>query len=114
MHSCDHTDSESHHTVSDSRSVHATHTMHMNPGYVGHVRSSKEEVRLKIAGKLVQGVTYDKILDDIRKSVSDNFKRIHLIQRKDINNMERAFKLEWREVRGTMMMPPVLRHGWRR
>ena len=47
-----------------------------------------------IAGKLVQGVTYDKILDDIRNSVSDNFKRIHLIQRKDINNIERAFKQE--------------------
>ena len=66
--------SESHHTVSESR--------------------NEEEVRLKIAGKLVQGVTYDKILDDIRNSVSDNFKRIHLIQRKDTNNMERAFKLE--------------------
>ena len=51
-------------------------------------------VRLKIAGKLVQGVTYDKILDDIRNSVSDNFKRIHLIQRKDINNVECAFKQE--------------------
>ena len=30
----------------------------------------------------------------VRHSVRDNFKRIHLIQRKDINNMESAFKLE--------------------
>ena len=34
------------------------------------------------------------ILDDICSSVSDDFRRIHLIQRKDINNIERAFKLE--------------------
>ena len=69
------------------------HTHYAHEPRLGHIRLS-EEVRLKIAGKLVQGVTYDKILDDIRNSVSDNFKRIHLIQRKDINNIERAFKLE--------------------
>ena len=67
--------------------------MYAHEPRLGHIRLS-EEVRLKIAGKIVQGVTYDTILDDIRNSGSDNFKRIHLIQRKDINNMERAFKLE--------------------
>ena len=36
----------------------------------------------------------DKILDDVRSSVSDNFKRVHLLQRKDIHNIERIFKLE--------------------
>ena len=69
------------------------HTHYAHEPKLGHIRL-REEVRLKIAGRLVQGVTYDKILDDIRNSVSDNFKRIHLIQRKDINNIERAFKLE--------------------
>ena len=55
------------------------HTHYAHEPRLGHIRLS-EEVRLKIAGKLVQGVAYDKILDDIRNSVSDNFKRIHLIQ----------------------------------
>ena len=36
----------------------------------------------------------DKILDDVRNSVSDNFKRVHLLQRKDTHNIERIFKLE--------------------
>ena len=69
------------------------HTHYAHEPRLGHIRLS-EEVRLQIAGKLVQGVTYDKILDYIHNSVSDNFKRIHLIQRKDINNIECAFKLE--------------------
>ena len=66
--------------------------MYMHEPRLGHIRLS-EEVRLK-TGKLVQGVSYEKILDDIRNSASDDFKRIHLIQRKDINNIECAFKLE--------------------
>ena len=69
------------------------HTHYAREPRLGHIRLSKD-VRLNIAGKLAQGVTFDKILDDIRNSVSDNFKRIHLIQRKDINNIERAFRLE--------------------
>ena len=36
----------------------------------------------------------DKILNDVRSSVSDNFKRVHLLQHKDIHNIERIFKLE--------------------
>ena len=48
----------------------------------------------KIAGKLAQRVTLDKILDDVRSSVNDNFKRVHLLQRKDIHNIERIFKLD--------------------
>ena len=69
------------------------HTHYAHESRLGHIRLSEED-RLKIAGKLAQGVTFDKILDDIRSSVSDNFKRIHLLQRKDINNIERALKLE--------------------
>ena len=50
--------------------------------------------RLQIAGKLAQRVTLDKILDDVCSSVSDNFNRVHLLQRKDIPNIERLIKLE--------------------
>ena len=69
------------------------HTHYAHESRLGHIRLSEED-RLKVAGKLAQGVAFDKILDDIRSSVSDTFKRIHLIQRKDINNIERALKLE--------------------
>ena len=69
------------------------HTHYAHESRLGHIRLSEED-RLKVAGKLAQGVAFDKILDDIRSSVSDTFKRIHLIQRKDINNIERALKQE--------------------
>ena len=69
------------------------HTHYGHQTRLGHIRLGAQD-RLQIAGKLAQGVTLDKILDDERSSVSDNFKRIHIIQRKDTNNMERAFKLE--------------------
>ena len=52
MHRCDHTDSESHHTVGESKSVPHRHYAHKPR--LGHIRLS-EEVRLNIAGKLVQG-----------------------------------------------------------
>ena len=67
-----------HTTQSVKAEVCRTHYAHESR--LDHVRIS-EEVRLKITGKLDQGVTYDKILDDIRNSVSDNFKRIQLTQR---------------------------------
>ena len=69
------------------------HTHYGHQTRLGHIRLGAQD-RLQIAGKLAQGVTLDKILDDVRSSVSDNFKRVHLLQRKDIHNIERIFKLE--------------------
>ena len=80
------------HTI-QSVKAEVCHAHYAHETRLGHIRLSEED-RVKIAGKLAQGVTFDKILDDIRSSVSDDFKRIHLIQRKDINNIECAFKLE--------------------
>ena len=80
------------HTI-QSVKAEVCHTHYAHETRLGHIRLSEED-RVKIAGKLAQGVTFDKILDDIRSSVSDDFKKIHLIQRKDINNIECAFKLE--------------------
>jgi hypothetical protein len=76
-----------------SVSAEVCHTHYAHDTRLGHIRLSEGD-RLKIAGKITQGVTYDKILDDIRNSVSDEFERIHLIQRKDINNIQRSLKLE--------------------
>ena len=70
-----------------------THYIYGHQTRLGHIRLGAQD-RLQIAGKLAQGVTLDKLLDDVRSSVSDNFKRVHLLQRKDTHNIERIFKLE--------------------
>ena len=54
MHSCNHTDSESHPTVK----VKVCHAHCAHEPRLGHIRLSKE-VTLKIAGRLVQGIVYD-------------------------------------------------------
>ena len=48
---------------------------------------------MQIAAKLKQGVTFERIIDDIRDSVSSSFSRIHLTRRKDLSNIQRAFGL---------------------
>ena len=57
---------------------------------IGHVRLAKGD-RLSIAAQLAQGVSFDKILDNIRESVGTDFERIHLVNKKDLYNVERAF-----------------------
>ena len=69
------------------------HTHYGHQTRLGHIRLGAQD-RLQIAGKLAQGVTLDKILDDVHSSVSHNFKRVHLLQRKDIHNIERIVKLD--------------------
>ena len=49
------------------------------------------EYRLTIAGKLIQGVTFECILDDIRNNMDSSVDRIHLTSRKDKGNIERAY-----------------------
>ena len=80
-----------HSLPSVSAKVYHIHYVHNTR--LGHLRLSQED-RLKIAGKITQGVTYNKMLDVICNSVSDEFERIHLIQRKDINNIQQSLKLE--------------------
>ena len=50
--------------------------------------------REMIAAKMKNGVSRQRILDDIRESVSENFHRQHLINRQDLANFERAFALQ--------------------
>ena len=47
-----------------------------------------------IAAQLAQGVTFQRILDNIRDSVAHKLDRSHLATRKDIANIERAFGLQ--------------------
>ena len=56
-----------------------------------HLRLSKEN-RNEIAAKLKQGVSRQKIIDNIRDNVQD-FKRCHLLERKDVHNIQKAFGL---------------------
>ena len=51
--------------------------------------------RCNIAAKHKVRVTYDIILNDMRDNVPNNkFDRIHLISRKDVQNIEQCFGLE--------------------
>ena len=62
------------------------------PGHtsdLGHIHLS-EKTRLLVAGQLHQGVSFQHILDEIRDSSGRELKRIHLITRKDLHNIERS------------------------
>ena len=71
----------------DICTTHYGHTLSL-----GHVRLSCS-TRLDIARKLSQGVTVERILDDVRNSVISRFNRSHLLTKKDISNIERSFHL---------------------
>ena len=49
--------------------------------------------RQQIAAKLQQGISKEKILDDIRESVGLEFQREHLFGKRDLFNIEKAFGL---------------------
>ena len=59
---------------------------------LGYTRLSETD-RLTIAGQLAQGITFERILDNIRDNVGSKFERIHLTTRKDISNIERSYGL---------------------
>lgn len=59
-----------------------------------HIRLPKEK-RQELAAKLKHGVPKDRILSDIRESVSeDTLSRQHLLERKDLSNIQKAFGLK--------------------
>ncbi len=59
-----------------------------------HIRLSKEK-RQELAAKIQQGVPRDRILSDIRERVTDEkLSREHLLERKDLSNIQRAFGLK--------------------
>ena len=46
-----------------------------------------------LAGQLLLGVSFQHILDNIRDNVGGELKRIHLLTRKDIRNIEKSYHL---------------------
>ena len=71
----------------DITSTHYGHTIDL-----GHLRLSKQQ-RQSIAGQLLQGVSFDSILDKIRDSIGSSLQRIDLLTKKDLYNIERSFHL---------------------
>lgn len=59
---------------------------------LGHIRIPSQD-RLAIAGLIAQGVSFDKVLDKIRDNVGSHLERLHLLTKKDILNIERAFNM---------------------
>ena len=59
---------------------------------LGHI-PLPQDIRHGIAGQLAMGVHFDSILDKVRNSVGNQLERTHLIMKKDLYNIEKAFKL---------------------
>ena len=60
---------------------------------IGHLRIPAPE-RINIAAQLAQGVTFEKILDCVRDSVESKVQRIHLMNRKDLHNIQQAYNIQ--------------------
>ena len=74
-----------------SVAINATHYGHEKE--LQHVWIPKGK-RKEIAAKLQQGVTRERIIDDIRGSVRDSFQRHHLVNNQDWKNIESAVGLK--------------------
>ena len=83
----------SHNEYDKSILVEVCHSHYGHSQTLGHLRLP-DTTRQRIAGQLAQGVSFERILDDIRDTVGDRFNRIHLVTRKDIANIERAYGLK--------------------
>ncbi|VEN39545.1 unnamed protein product [Callosobruchus maculatus] len=62
---------------------------------LAHINLTKTE-RKHIAGKISEGVSFEKILDEIRDSITDktSLGRINLLDRQDLRNITRDFSLK--------------------
>ena len=57
---------------------------------LAHVRLSDSD-KVTIAGKLSLGVDIQHILDDVRDNIGSKYQRLHLLTRKYIKNIEKAY-----------------------
>ena len=69
-------------------STHFNHSIEL--GHIG----IPEPIRMKVVSKLQQGVTINRILDDIRESIHGDMTREHLITRQDILNIRRQYNID--------------------
>ena len=81
-------------TTTEGRvNVQACHTHHGHAIELQHIWLSKHG-RQQIASKIQQGVPADKILDDIRQSMPESLHRHHILEKKDIHNIQQAYGLK--------------------
>ena len=81
-------------TTTEGRvNVQACHTHHGHAIELQHIWLSKHG-RQEIASKIQQGVSADKILDDIRQSMPESLQRHHILEKKDIHNIQQAYGLK--------------------
>ena len=81
-------------TTADSKfNMEACHTHHGHPMELPHIWLSKQGWQ-EIASKIQQEVPADKILDEIHQSMPNNLHRHHILDKKDINNIQQAYCLK--------------------
>lgn len=68
-----------------------THHGHITS--LAHLRLAEKD-RKDIATKINEGISLEHILDTVRDSVGSKFDRIHLLTRRDIKNIEKAFGIQ--------------------
>ena len=71
-----------------------THYRHTTD--LGHIHLP-HNVRLSVAGQLLQGVSFQQILEKVHDSVGTDLKGVHLISRKDIGNIEKSYHLNTKQ-----------------
>ena len=59
---------------------------------LGHIPISRE-VRLQIAGDIAQGISIDKLLDNVRDTIGSTIERMHSLTGEKRHNIERSFGL---------------------
>ncbi len=52
------------------------------------------QIRVQIASKLLQGISMDRIMDDIRDTIFSKINRQHLISKQDLHNIKTQFNIE--------------------
>ena len=66
---------------------------HSHPIRLSHIRIPNH-IRMDIAAKLQHGVSMERILDDIRDSVTDKLGWKHLVTRQDLHNVKAHFNID--------------------
>ena len=65
-------------------------THHNHETSLGHIRIANE-TRMKIAAQLQQGVTIERIMDNIRENTLEGITRDHLVTKQDVHNVKNLY-----------------------
>ena len=68
-------------------------THHNHEVNIGQLRM-QHDTRMKIAAQLQQGVTIEKIMDNIRGNIEKGITREHLVTKQDIHNIKNRYNIE--------------------